>query len=201
MNLEQKIEAILFWKAEPLSFERLAKMLETEKEEIEKAIPELEKNLENRGVHLIKKENEIMLGTAPELSELIASLTKEELLRDLGKAGQETLAIIIYRGPVSRSEIDYIRGVNSQFILRNLLIRGIVERIENPSDKRVFMYKPTFELLQYLGVAKVEDLPEYERIRSEMEMAADIEKEENTKISKLATETNSDSEETEQIEQ
>ena len=169
MKLEQKIEAILFWKAEPISVERLAKMLSVNIEEINIAIPELEKSLENRGIKLLKKENEIMLGTAPELSDLISNLTKEELVRDLGKAGQETLAIILYKGPVSRAEIDYIRGVNSQFILRNMLVRGLVERVENPADKRSFLYKPTFELLSFMGVSKIEDLPEYESVRTEFE--------------------------------
>jgi segregation and condensation protein B len=76
-------------------------------------------------------------------------------VKDLGKAGLETLSIILYQGPISRAEIDYIRGVNSNFILRNLLIRGLIERVENPHDQRSFLYKPTLELISYLGLSKI----------------------------------------------
>jgi segregation and condensation protein B len=110
-----------------------------------------------------------MLGTAKELSPLIEQLTKDELNRDLGKAGLETLSIILYQGPISRADIDYIRGVNSQFIIRNLLIRGLVERVDNPQDARSFLYQTTLSLLSHLGLSKKEDLPEYTKIREDIE--------------------------------
>ena len=88
--------------------------------------------------------------------------------KDLGKAALETLTIILYRAPVSKGELDYIRGVNSSFILRNLLVRGLVERSINPNDKRSFVYRPTFDLLSHLGIAKIEDLPEYESVGQEI---------------------------------
>jgi segregation and condensation protein B len=110
-----------------------------------------------------------MLGTSKELSPLIEKLTKDELTRDLGKAGLETLSIVLYQGPLARADIDYIRGVNSQFILRALLIRGLVERIDNPKDARSYLYKPTLDLLSHLGVSKIADLPEYEQVRKDIE--------------------------------
>ncbi len=76
----------------------------------------------------------------------------------------ETLAIILYQGPVKRSQIDYVRGVNSQFILRNLLVRGLIDRSLDPADERVFVYSPSLELLSYLGVSSVKDLPEFEKV-------------------------------------
>src|SRR5690606_13566672 len=88
--------------------------------------------------------------------------------RDLGKAGLETLAIIMYKGKASKKEIDYIRGVNSGFIIRNLLIRGLIRR-EEESDDRSFSYSPTAELLAFMGISKVEDIPEYEAMREEMD--------------------------------
>jgi segregation and condensation protein B len=81
----------------------------------------------------------------------------------------ETISIIAYKGPVSRAEIDYIRGVQSNFILRNLQIRGLVEKITNEKDHRSFLYRPTFELLQFLGVSRIEDLPEYDKVKAEFE--------------------------------
>ncbi|MEO8638193.1 MAG: SMC-Scp complex subunit ScpB [Candidatus Taylorbacteria bacterium] len=169
MNLDAQIEAILFFKGEPVTLFWLAKTLAKEEKEVEVAILELERKLEGRGLVLMRKENEVMLGTAPAFSSLIERLTKEELSRDLGRAGLETLSIIMYRGPLPRREIDYIRGVNSNFILRNLLIRGLVEKINSPDDERVFLYKPTFELLQFMGLSKIEDLPEYQSVRKTIE--------------------------------
>ena len=71
----------------------------------------------------------------------------------------EVLAIVLYKGPLSKIEIDYVRGVNSVFTLRNLLVRGLVERaaIKNSGG---FIYRPTFQLLQFLGVKSLEELPE-----------------------------------------
>jgi hypothetical protein len=107
-----------------------------------------------------------------EASSLIKDLTKEELTRDLGKAGLETLSIVLYQGPISRREIDYVRGVNSNFILRNLLVRGLVEKIENPKDQRSFLYRPSFDLLSYLGISRTDDLPEYANVKKELEVFA-----------------------------
>lgn len=169
MNLEQKIEAVLFWKSEPVSVKKLASILSETEENIGKAILELEKQLEGRGIRVIKKDNEVTLGTHGEISELIENITKEELSKDIGKAGMETLSTILYYGPISRRDIDYIRGVNSTFIIRNLLVRGLIEKAENDKDQRVFMYKPTFVLLAFLGITKIEDLPDYTKIREEFE--------------------------------
>jgi segregation and condensation protein B len=168
-NLEKQIEAILFWKGEPVSIKKLSAIFEKTEEEISAALANLETNLSERGIILVRKENEVALGTSKEASELIEKLTKEELVKDLGKAGLETLSIIIYQGPISRAEIDYIRGVQSNFILRNLMIRGLVEKVTNPTDQRSFLYKPTFEMLSYMGIAKIEDMPEFAQAKNEIE--------------------------------
>ncbi len=169
MNLASKIEAILFWKGEPISFKKLGQFLDAPEEAITSAIAELETNLKGRAIVLIRKDDEVMLGTSPELGTLIEDLTKEELTKELGKAGLETLSIVLYKGPIRRSQIDYIRGVNSNFILRNLLIRGLVEKISDPKDQRSFLYRPTFEVLSYLGLSKTEDLPEYRTVTEEIQ--------------------------------
>jgi segregation and condensation protein B len=169
MNLAAQIEAILFWKAEPVPTRKLAQLLDTDVKSIKAGLEELENALKGRGVTLVQTEDDVMLGTAKDLSPLIEKLTKEELTRDLGKAGLETLSIVLYQGPISRANIDYIRGVNSQFILRSLLIRGLVERVDNPKDARSFLYKPTLDLLSHLGISKITELPEYEQVRKEIE--------------------------------
>lgn len=174
-ELSKQIEAVLFWKAEPITLKKLAVLCGVEESAVTAAIAELSKQLEGRGITLIENGTpetgiEYTLGTSPSVAPLIEKLTKDELMRDLGKAGLETLSIILYQGPVTRAEVDYIRGVNSQFIIRNLLIRGLIEKKENPRDQRSFLYSPTIELIAHLGVTKLTELPEYETVRKDIEM-------------------------------
>jgi segregation and condensation protein B len=147
MTLDAKIEAILFFKGEPTSIQSLSKIL---------GIPEFMIMEE-----LVVLEGDVALVTAEGVSEIIETLSKEELSRDLSKASLETLAIILYRGPITRSEIEYIRGVQSSFIIRSLSIRGLIDRIENQNDQRGFLYKPTFDLLRHLGIDSLDKMPEY----------------------------------------
>ncbi len=178
MPLDALIEAVLFWKAEPVAIADLAKQLEQSEEQVRTALVFLRGKLEGRGVMLVEKDGEVLLGTHPEAATLIERLTKEELSRDLGKAALETLTIVLYKGPVARAEIDYIRGVNSSFILRTLQVRGLVEKIINPADSRSYLYRPTFELLQHLGLSKVEDLPEFGSLVDEINQFAETKKSE-----------------------
>lgn len=167
-HLAKHLEAILFWKGEPQSTKELAKALNTDIAAVEKSLQELEENLKDRGIVLLRNNDEVMLGTSPESSSLIEAITKEELSRDLGKAALETLAIILYKGPVKRSEIDYIRGVNSTFIIRNLLIRGLVEKKQAPDDQRASVYSTSFDLLSHLGISNVKELPEFDQVQEEI---------------------------------
>lgn len=162
MSLEAKIEAILFFKNQAMSLTKLAEITESSKEEVEEALTQLETMFTGRGICLVRDTKNVSLATAPGASELITSLQKDELSADIGKAGLETLSIILYKGPVAKRDIDYIRGVNSSYIIRNLLVRGLVER-DSSTGAQGFVYKPTLELLQYLGIARIEDLPEYEK--------------------------------------
>ncbi len=178
MNLEQKIEAILFWKGEPMTRKKLSEILGVGQIEINEGIEKLKEILNNRGVIVIEKDNEITLGTSPEISELIENLQKEELNRELSKASLETLSILLYKNGTTRAEIDYIRGVNSSFILRALSIRGLVEKIVDPKDSRRFIYKPSFDLLSFLGIKSIEELPEFNDINKSIEESAENLKEE-----------------------
>lgn len=169
MKLDQKIEAVLFLKGEPVSIKKLAEILEVSKDETISGLATLEEGLRERGLAIVRKEDEVMLGTRPELGSLLEKIHKEELTKDLSKSSLETLSIILYKNGAARSEIDWIRGVNSSFILRNLLIRGLIEKITHPEDSRKYFYKPTFELLSFLGVSRIEDLPEFEKIKAVLE--------------------------------
>lgn len=176
MTLDAKIEALLFYKTEPISTKKISEILEVSVDEILEAIKVLEEELDGRGVRLSINNDEVLLTTASEASSIIEKITKDELDRDLGKAGLETIAIILYKGEVTKSEIDYVRGVNSGFILRNLLIRGMIDKIPNPKDQRTYLYKPTFDLMNYMGVNKIEELPDYQKIQIEIEKVYEQEK-------------------------
>ncbi len=175
MELDSQIEAVLFHKSEPVSLKKLADIFKVGEEAINQALNTLETKLADRGVRIIRVNSEVALATAPETGELIESLVKEELNRDLGKAGLETLAIIMYQGPIIRSQIDYIRGVNSSAIVRNLMVRGLIERVANPNDSRSFLYQPSMELLQQLGITKLEELPEFETLKDQLATIASTE--------------------------
>ncbi len=168
-NLEKQIQAILFYEARPLSYKKLANLLNKKEEEIIQALENLEKFLVDSSLTLIRKEDEVLLSIAKDYSEIIDNIKKEELNRDLSKASLETLSIVLYKNGASRSEIDFIRGVNSSFTLRALLIRGLVEKVASLEDSRKFIYKPTFELLSFMGVSKVEDLPDFVLVNKNLE--------------------------------
>ncbi len=168
MNLACQLEAVLFYKSEPVKISVLAKILGADESAIKEASNELKSGLVGRGIRLLENDNSLSLVTAGEVSELIENITKEELSRDIGKAGLETLAIILYQGEVARADIDYIRGVNSSFILRHLLVRGLVARETSPTDQRSFIYRPTTELLATLGLENKEQLPEFAEIKTKI---------------------------------
>ncbi len=167
LSLESKIESVLLFKNEPVSITELGKWLSEKPETIKEALTNLTNSYKDRGLVIVSDKEFVSLGTHPEASVLIENLQKEELSRELGRAGLETLSIVLYKGPISRREIDHIRGVNSSFILRALLIRGLIERTEG--TERSYSYKATLKLLQYLGITRIEDLPEYENAFKKIE--------------------------------
>ena len=167
--LENLIEAVLFYNGGTLTVSELSKSLHVERAEVEKALQILKQSLSNRGIRLISESETVGLATSPGASELIESIRKSELEGPLGKAGLETLAIIVFKGPLSRADIEYVRGVNCTAILRSLMIRGLIERIDNPSDKRSFLYRATADLPAYLGVSSLADMPGYSEMRDDLE--------------------------------
>lgn len=179
-KLDKKIESILFWKAEPVKISDLSVVLSKNDSEIRAGLEELERKLADRGLSLIVTEDKVALVTStdPECSSIIEGLQKEELTKDLSKAALETLSIILYRGPIRRADIDYIRGVNSQFTLRALLVRGLAERKQDKNDERAYIYEASVDTLAHLGVSRINDLPEYVEVNADINSFFD-KKEEN----------------------
>ncbi len=166
-NIVGAIEAILFVYGEPMEIKKIAKLLRVNEDGVKTALESLAKNLESedRGLKLIFSGNQVQLATKPEFSPLLEDFIKEEFREQLTPAALETLSLIAYLGPLPKSQLDYYRGVNSAFILRSLLIRGLVERSPDSQKGNVYLYRASFDLLKYLGISKVEDLPEYEKLK------------------------------------
>ncbi len=165
------LEALLFAEGGALSYKDIVKLLECSESEVQGLVAELESSLAGRGLALVHTNTEVELRTSPEAAELIKKLRESELSRDLGKASLETLAIILYRGSALRAEIDWVRGVNSGAALRVLLLRGLIERKEDATDKRRARFTATVDALAHLGVSKIEDLPRYSELTSLLETA------------------------------
>jgi len=168
MELSKKIEAVLFYKTDAMAVKSLAALLGATEEETEEGLRELEITLSGRGINILRKGDEVMLTTAKEVYPLLEKISKEELEGELSKASVETLAVILYSGGTTKSDIDYIRGVNSGFMLRALQIRGLIEKKPNPKDGRSFVYLPTIELYRHLGILKKEELPDHDKLLSSL---------------------------------
>ncbi len=172
MTTQSLIEALLFSRSEPWTPGDLAKALGKELPEIQESITALEESLSGRGLCLVRTEGQVTLGTHPDAHAVLQQLYKDELGKGLSKASVETLSIVMYGTEVTRGKIDFIRGVNSGFILRSLLVRGLIERKPYPRDRKSFMYVPTIDLLAQFGVQNVESLPDYAKIHAELDTAA-----------------------------
>lgn len=166
MPLDIQIEGILFYKSSPVSKVDLLRLCSTDESSLTAGLQTLASRLSTSALRLIITEQEVQLVTVPELDELIESLRRDELKRDIGKAGAETLAIVLYREPITKAEIERIRGVNSGFILRNLLTRGLISR---KAKESTYTYHITPALLAHLGITHKTELPEYGSIMNRID--------------------------------
>lgn len=165
-TLANNLEALLFTEGGTLPRSKLHKMLFCSAEELEKARELLSARL-THGIALVATETDLALVVAPQSAPVVDVVFAPEN-NEIGDAGLEILAILLYKGASTRATIDYIRGVNSSFSIRSLLTRGLVERTHNPDDSREYLYRPTVELLAHLGIRSSQELPEYATILAEL---------------------------------
>ncbi len=161
------LESILFVSQRPLSARKLASLTGKTLADVRFAIEELlgQYGEQNHGIVLIQNNDEYQFVTHPDASSYIQTYMNEEVMGELTRVALETLSVIAYRGPVKKSEIEKIRGVNSSLALRNLSIRGLIEeQSEKDIDEKVYALSMTF--LRHLGVKEVRELPDYERLHS-----------------------------------
>jgi segregation and condensation protein B len=168
LPLSDRIEALLFTEGGSLSIKKLVQLLGCTEDELKKGLAELEEKRASTGIALVKTDTEVALTIAPAAAETIEKAFEREIGREIGDAGLEVLAIVLYRGPSTRSQIDYIRGVNTSTTIRSLSARGLLERIPNPNDAREYLYRATSELIAYLGVTEATKLPDYVKITNEL---------------------------------
>lgn len=162
MNLKSIIETILFVHGEPIEAKKLAGITGASQEEIQESLRELTHEYADRGFCIMHYDGKYQLGSNPANAHYVTELVKSEFSEELSRTAMETLAIIAYKGPLTRIQIEYIRGVNSSFILRTLLMRGLVERMDNPKDARSYLYHTSGDFLRHLGVTRREDMPHFE---------------------------------------
>ncbi|MEK7069099.1 MAG: SMC-Scp complex subunit ScpB [Patescibacteria group bacterium] len=167
-NFSARAEAFLFTEGGEITYGKLAFLVSCKEDELQIALDELSKRIQNSGLSLIRTSTSACLTTSKETSDIVKEANKRELDHDIGNAGLEVLAIILYMGPSTRARIDYVRGVNTFSTLRNLLARGLLDRTENPEDSREYIYRPTAETLAHLGVTDIRELPDYATIIREL---------------------------------
>ncbi len=178
-NFASIIESLLFIAGEPVKISKLKKITNLKDGDIEKAITDLKISYEklDRGLFIIRKDDYVQLTTHPQNAAFVKEFSQTEASGELSRSSLEVLSIIAYRGPVSRSQIEAIRGVNSSHTLRALTIRGLIER-EESTDSRGYLYRVSFELLKKLGIDSPQGLPDYETLSKNNKIDEIIKKEE-----------------------
>src|SRR3989344_805791 len=169
-ELARRVQAFLFTEGGEMTRKKLLSLLGCSESELNAAIDHLALALEPSGLGLVVSDTEIALTVSKSESPAIEEALKRELSREIGEAGLEVLAIVLYLGPSTRARVDYIRGVNTASTLRTLLARGLIERAGNPEDAREYLYRPTVETLAHLGVAQARELPDHDTIARELAM-------------------------------
>lgn len=162
-KIKKLIESILLVAEKPVATKELSICTGAMASEVQKALTELIDEYKNRGIKIIKKGEFFSLVTDPENGEAVSKFLNEELRHDLSEAAIETLSIITYKQPVTRIEIEEIRGVQSDQILRNLLIRGLVTEVgRKEAPGRPILYGTTMEFMQYFGFENEVQIPKFE---------------------------------------
>ncbi len=156
------LEGVLFVAAEPVQIAQLAQLLEVDQEAVDIALADMAVmcKTQQRGVRLLRKGDRVQLTSAPEAAPYVERFLKLDLTTKLSTAALETLAVIAYKQPLTRGDMEAVRGVNCDGVLRTLLARELIEpvgRLEQPG--RPFLYGTTVRFLQYMGLESLAELP------------------------------------------
>lgn len=165
MNLKISLESILFVSLKPLSSSKLATICGVKAKEVEEVLMELASDYQKRaaGLTIVENNREYQLSTAPESADLIKDYLKDEASGELSQPSLEALTIIAYRGPIAKIELEKIRGVNCSLIIRNLLLRSLIEEKFN-KQKNENYYTVSHDFLRFLGISSTKDLPDFDKL-------------------------------------
>ena len=162
-KLKSVLESVLLVAEKPVSARELSNVSGAMLSEIQKSLAELIENYKDHGMKIIKKGDYYSLVTDPQNAEAVARFLNEELRHDLSEPALETLSIITYKQPVTRIDIEEVRGVSSDQILRNLMIRGLIAEVgRKETPGRPILYGATMEFLQYFGFKSEQEIPQFE---------------------------------------
>jgi len=166
-KLSSQLEAILLVANKPVSLKELGKAVDAKTAEVEAALNDLSLEYEqsNRGWRLISANHNYQLVSSGEHSALIKDFLKSEASGELSQPSLEALTIIAYRGPVSKIELERVRGVNCSLIVRNLLLRGLIEEVFD-KQKNENYYQVTLDFVRFLGLNNISELPDYNRLHN-----------------------------------
>ncbi len=167
MNLKYTIESLLFVAGRPVTAKELQKVTGKPVEEINKAIEELQTERKDSGIVILEQSGKYLMSSSAENSQAVKDFLNTDLREKLTDAAIETLAIITYKQPASRAEIESIRGVNSQYTIRLLAMRGLIEKAVH-KDNRSNYYQTTHEFLQHMGIKNIKDLPEFTELTAKV---------------------------------
>lgn len=172
-ELMRLVESLLFVADEPVPIARLARTLEVPEAMVQVVLDRLARECQTRGIRLQRTAGRVQLVSAPEAAPYIERFLGLELTSRLSPAALEVLAIIAYRQPITRAQIEAIRGVSCDAVLRTLVSRGLVEEVGRLEQAgRPILYGTTFQFLQYFGLSSLEELPplEPERVQSSLKL-------------------------------
>lgn len=166
-KLKSQIESLLFVSNQPFSVRQLVNITKADKDKVEESVKQLmnEYNSEGRGVNIQKIDDKLQMVSSGDNAKIIKDFLKQEVTGELSRPALETLTIVAYRGPIVKAELEQIRGVNCSVILRNLMIRGLVESFED-KKKMQTSYNITLDFLKHLGLNEQSQLPDFERLNS-----------------------------------
>ena len=174
MDLIARIEALLFVSSSAVSYNQLATILNVTPMQIEKSLDELDERYQSAGLRLQRIRRGVQLTTAPETADDVQRFLQLEEITRFSRAALEVLAIVAYQQPVTRPQIDSIRGVNSDSVLRNLLRHGLIAEVgRSEGPGRAILYSTTPEFFSHFGISSLEQLPP---LNIELEQQEDISK-------------------------
>jgi segregation and condensation protein B len=168
MNIKSIIESLLFVANKPASQKELAQFLQVPEAEIDQAVKDLSRDYEDRnsGLQIVADSGKYQIVSCGANSKLVQEFLHEEVSGELSRPSLEALTIIAYRGPISKLDLDRIRGVNCALIIRNLLVRGLIEEVNDELKKEIY-YQVSLDFMRHLGISKLDDLPDYLKLHAD----------------------------------